>query len=219
MVKFDLTADKAMVMEGGTWMIFYHYLAVSTWSKEFISLAARVTHTLAWIRFPGLSQVFYGESFLLSVASIIGRAIRVDMNTLRAERGKFARVCVELDLRRPVIGKICIEGFWYKVDTRVSTLSVLLVGVIAIATVNASARCLRRHRRLFLPPWSHPQTLILCVLINQARQFRNLVHNLGIPKWAWITWPQVMMTQLMRINLRRRAPHWWRIFQKYMVIG
>ncbi|XP_057431386.1 uncharacterized protein LOC130724214 [Lotus japonicus] len=116
MVKFDLAADKTKVMEGGPWMIFDHYLAMSTWSKEFISPEAKVTHTLAWIRFPGLSQVFYDESFLLSVASVIGKAIRVDTNTLRAERGKFARVCVELDLRRPVIGKICIEGYWYKVE-------------------------------------------------------------------------------------------------------
>lgn len=116
MVKFEAVADKTKVMEGGPWMVFDHYLAVSTWIKDFISLAARIIHTLACIRFSSLSQVFYDESFLLSIASMIGKAIRVDTNTLRAERGKFARVCVELNLSRPMVGKICIEGYWYKVE-------------------------------------------------------------------------------------------------------
>lgn len=116
MVKFDIAADRTKVMEGGPWMIFDHYLAVSTWSKEFLSPLAKVTKTLAWIRIPGLNVVFYDESFLLGVASAIGKAIRVDSNTLRAERGKFARICVELDLSKPVIGKVCIEGFWHKIE-------------------------------------------------------------------------------------------------------
>ncbi|XP_057418552.1 uncharacterized protein LOC130712750 [Lotus japonicus] len=116
MVKFDIAADRAKVMEGGPWMIFDHYLAVATWSKEFLSPVAKVTKTLAWIRIPGLNVVFYDESYLLGVASAVGRAIRVDSNTLRAERGKFARICVELDLTMPVIGKVCIEGHWHKIE-------------------------------------------------------------------------------------------------------
>ncbi|XP_057442366.1 uncharacterized protein LOC130734080 [Lotus japonicus] len=98
MVKFDIAADRAKVMEGGPWMIFDHYLAVATWSKEFLSPLARVTKTLAWIRIP------------------VGRPVRVDSNTLRAERGKFARICVELDLTLPVIGKVCIEGHWHRIE-------------------------------------------------------------------------------------------------------
>ncbi|XP_057452555.1 uncharacterized protein LOC130744380 [Lotus japonicus] len=110
MVKFDLAGDRAKVMDGGPWVIFDHYLAVATWNKEFLSPLARVTKTLAWIRIPGLNVVFYDESYLLGVASAVGKPIRVDSNTLRAERGKYARICVELDLTLPVIGKVCIEG-------------------------------------------------------------------------------------------------------------
>jgi len=35
---------------------------------------------------------------MLAMASALGRLVRVDTNTLRVERGKFARVCVEIDL-------------------------------------------------------------------------------------------------------------------------
>lgn len=56
-------------------MIFDHYLAVSTWNREFASLGTRVTKTLAWVRIPGLNVVFYDESYLLSVAKVIGKPI------------------------------------------------------------------------------------------------------------------------------------------------
>lgn len=116
MVKFDRDEDKEKVMGGGPWMIFDHYLAVATWSPEFISPAARVKKTLAWIRIPGLNVVFYDESYLMSAARAIGRPVKLDKSTLRAERGRFARICVELDLDKPVVGKICLENFWYKIE-------------------------------------------------------------------------------------------------------
>lgn len=116
MVKFDMAEDRDKVINGGPWMIFDHYLAVSTWNREFISPATRVQSTLAWIRIPGLNVVFYDESYLLSVARAIGRPVKVDRNTLHADRGHFARICVELDLTQAVVGKICLEGYWYKVE-------------------------------------------------------------------------------------------------------
>ncbi|MCH82243.1 hypothetical protein A2U01_0003044, partial [Trifolium medium] len=116
MVKFDQAADKEKVITGGPWMIFDHCLAVNHWSPEFASPDAKVNRTVVWIRFPGLNLVYYDESFLLAMASAIGRPIKVDTNTLKVERGKFARVCVEVDLTVPVVGKIWVNGHWYKVQ-------------------------------------------------------------------------------------------------------
>lgn len=97
-------------------MVFDHYLAVATWSPEFISPAARVRKTLAWIRIPGLNVAFYDESYLMSAARVIGKPVRLDKNTLKAERGRFARICVELNLDKPVVGRICLEDYWYKIE-------------------------------------------------------------------------------------------------------
>jgi hypothetical protein len=52
----------------------------------------------------------------MAMASAIGRPIKVDINTLKVERGKFARVCVEVELTEPVVGKIWVNGHWYKVQ-------------------------------------------------------------------------------------------------------
>lgn len=53
---------------------------------------------------------------LLGIASVIGKPIRVDRNTLNVERGRFARVCVEIDLTQPVVGKYCLDDHWFRVE-------------------------------------------------------------------------------------------------------
>ncbi|XP_057432308.1 uncharacterized protein LOC130725066 [Lotus japonicus] len=88
LVKFDQEEDKRKVIDGGPWMIFDHYLAVATWNRSFICPVAQITTTLAWIRIPGLNVTYYNESFLLSLAKLIGKPIKVDRNTLNAERGR-----------------------------------------------------------------------------------------------------------------------------------
>jgi len=93
MVKFDQAVDKEKVISDGPWMIFDHCFAVSHWSPEFASPEAKVKRTIVWIRFPSLNPVYYDESFLLAMASAIGRPIKVDNNILKMVRGRFVRVC------------------------------------------------------------------------------------------------------------------------------
>nr|KYP43663.1 Transposon TX1 uncharacterized [Cajanus cajan] len=116
MVKFDLEADRERVMHGGPWMLFDHYLIVRPWSPEFVASATKVDSTLVWIRFPGLGVMFYDESVLLTIASAIGKPIKVDLNTLNMTRGRFARVCVEINLNEPVVGRFFLNGVWYNVE-------------------------------------------------------------------------------------------------------
>ncbi|XP_020235439.2 uncharacterized protein LOC109815203 [Cajanus cajan] len=116
LVNFDVVADREKVMLGGPWMIFDHYLIVRQWDPDFSALEAKVNKTLVWVRFPGLGMVFYNESVLLTIASAIGKPVKVDRNTLNMNRGRFARVCVEIDLDIPVVGKFNLNDHWYKVE-------------------------------------------------------------------------------------------------------
>jgi hypothetical protein len=38
------------------------------------------------------------------------------MHTLDAPRGKFARVCIDIDLDKPVVGTVWFRDFWYHVE-------------------------------------------------------------------------------------------------------
>ncbi|XP_045804092.1 uncharacterized protein LOC123897478 [Trifolium pratense] len=116
MVKCELLADREKIMSAGPWMLFDHYLAVARWTPDFASPHAKVEKTLVWIRFPGLNLLYYDESVLLGLALVVGTPIKVDTNTLKVERGRFARVCVEIDLTLPVVGKVNVNGHWYNVQ-------------------------------------------------------------------------------------------------------
>lgn len=116
MLKFNLGEDKNLVMDGGPWMVFDHYLAVQLWTPEFVAMTATINKTMMWIRFPGLNLYFYDESVMLSLATTVGRPIKVDANTLDVKRGKFARVCVEVDMNKPMIGKVWMRGHWYMME-------------------------------------------------------------------------------------------------------
>ena len=56
-------------------------------------------------------MVYYDESILLTLAEAIRVLVRVDLNTLNFARGKFVRVCMEVDSSCPVIGKVWLEGY------------------------------------------------------------------------------------------------------------
>lgn len=73
MAKFDLPIDREKVLFEGPWMLYDHYLVVSRWTPEFVSPNAIVDRTTVWIRFPGLNLVYYDESFLLALATAVGK--------------------------------------------------------------------------------------------------------------------------------------------------
>ncbi|KAL6527507.1 hypothetical protein OROGR_016597 [Orobanche gracilis] len=116
MVKFDREADREKVIEGGPWMVFDHYVAISNWSLDFDSTTASVKKAMVWIRLSGLNMFYYDKTFLLPIASAIGRPVKIDPNTMAYARGRFARICVEINLDQPVIGKVCVQGHWHKVE-------------------------------------------------------------------------------------------------------
>lgn len=116
MAKFNNFEDRERALNEGPWLLFDHYVAVHQWSSDFFSFSATIDRTNMWVRFPSLNLVFYDESVLLSLASTIGKPIKVVMNTVNVECGKFARVCVEIDLSVPVVVKIWIMGHWQCVE-------------------------------------------------------------------------------------------------------
>lgn len=116
MVKFDEESDRTNVINGGPWMIYDHYLTVQCWSQDFTAPTATIDRTMVWVRFPGLNLFYYDESVLMALAAAVGRPIKVDQNTLDVRRGQFARICVEIELNKPVIGKVWLRNHWYEVE-------------------------------------------------------------------------------------------------------
>ena len=102
LVKFTQYEDYAFALYEGPWMIADHYLTVRKWCPNFDPETATTNSILAWIHFPCLPIEYYDEEFLMRVGSHVGKPIKIDANTSDASCGKFARICVELDLQKPL---------------------------------------------------------------------------------------------------------------------
>lgn len=81
MVKVDRREDREHIFTGGPWMIFNHYLVVMPLSRDFPNSNQDVTKATSWIRFPGLSFIYYDKAILKMMASMIRKHIKVDVNT------------------------------------------------------------------------------------------------------------------------------------------
>lgn len=99
--------DQDTAILHGPWMIAGHYVHVRKWIPNFEPETAEVSTLPIWVRFPVLPVEYYNEQWLKRAGDRIGRMLKVDKTTLVASRGRFARVCVEVDLRKP----LC-EGYW-----------------------------------------------------------------------------------------------------------
>ncbi|CAN1186632.1 hypothetical protein LINPERHAP2_LOCUS38222 [Linum perenne] len=71
---------------------------------------------VVWVRFPHLPIHFYHAQVLTSLGNLIGKTVKIDFNTQRAERGKFARIAIEIDLNEPIPPVVLLHGAIQKVE-------------------------------------------------------------------------------------------------------
>ncbi|CAN1178244.1 hypothetical protein LINPERHAP2_LOCUS33563 [Linum perenne] len=110
MVKFANDQDYFKALTGGPWMILDHYLIVHQWDPSFRVADDLPKKMVAWVRFPHLPIHFYHVQVLTSLGNLVGKTIKIDFKTQRAERGKFARIAVELDLDEPLPPVVMLDG-------------------------------------------------------------------------------------------------------------
>ncbi|XVF30111.1 hypothetical protein REPUB_Repub16aG0028700 [Reevesia pubescens] len=115
-VKFDQKGDMVNVLTGGPWKILGHYLTVQRWKPNFKPSTSILGSTTIWIQLPELPIEYFNKEILMRIGSLIGKPLKLDANTSMASRGKFSRICVEVDLAKPLIPKIKIRDLIQHVE-------------------------------------------------------------------------------------------------------
>ncbi|KAI9128007.1 hypothetical protein K1719_001000 [Acacia pycnantha] len=110
LVNFQNMDDYMEALTGGPWVILDAYLSVARWKPEFSPTHEKIVSVVAWVRFPDLPAPLFDKKFLLNLGNSIGKAIRLDVHTAQRTRGRFARMCVELDLSKPLVPEFDVEG-------------------------------------------------------------------------------------------------------------
>ncbi|KAI9115281.1 hypothetical protein K1719_013600 [Acacia pycnantha] len=113
---FALEEDYMKVLTGGPWMVYGAYLTVQPWSLDFDAKTSVVSKMVAWIRIPGLSFRYYHKSTLRAIGTLLGEVVKIDYMTETRGRGKYARVTILIDLLRPLIPWIKVDGKTYGIE-------------------------------------------------------------------------------------------------------
>ncbi|PPS14530.1 hypothetical protein GOBAR_AA06041 [Gossypium barbadense] len=115
LAKFQSTTDYAKVLSQGPWLIYRQYLNVQPWIKEFTPFQPYPTLVMAWIRFPCLPSFLYKKKILEEIEATVGKVVRLDLNTDSKTRGRFARMAVYVNLEKPLIAQVIVNGTPQKV--------------------------------------------------------------------------------------------------------
>ena len=111
LIRFDSRNSFEEVLKGGPWFIGEHFLSLRPWSPNFRASEASVSSIAVWVRLPELPVEYYHKEALLRIGSGLGPVLRVDVNTVTGTRGRFARICIQLDIKKPLaqtvkVGKV-----------------------------------------------------------------------------------------------------------------
>ncbi|MCH83894.1 hypothetical protein A2U01_0004722 [Trifolium medium] len=116
LVAFSNSEDQYEALMNGPWFIYDHYLTVKEWCPNFHPASDTITKVAVWVRIAGLPIEFYDAKVLHCIGDRIGRTVKVDKNTLTQERGKYARLCVEVDLTKKLLAMFSIKSTKYNVE-------------------------------------------------------------------------------------------------------
>lgn len=89
----------------GLWIIADHYLIVQQQRPKFDLDQASIKKVIVWVCIPNLPIEYYDKTLLQWIGNMLGHTIRVDVATEEANRAKYARLSVEVDLSKPLIAK------------------------------------------------------------------------------------------------------------------
>ncbi|XP_021803522.1 uncharacterized protein LOC110747700, partial [Prunus avium] len=70
----------------------------------------------AWIRVSAIQLECFDVWALKRIGNLLGKLLKIDALTTSQNRGKFARLCVELDMTKPLEAFIQINQIWYNIE-------------------------------------------------------------------------------------------------------
>ena len=118
-MRLSLKEDYEAILRKGPWFIGGHFLSIRPWEPDFRLAMANISSVAVWIRLNELPIEYYNAEALHQIGKLIGNVLRVDTHTATKTKGKFAKLCVQIDVNKPLttvilIGKfeqpVCYEG-------------------------------------------------------------------------------------------------------------
>lgn len=112
------------VLYEGPWVIAQHCLLVQRWNPYFDPYKNQLGRIVTWVRIPDIPILYYNSHCISRIGDWIGKTLKVDMDTLssrldkdaKVARGRYAQICVELDLQKKLVPKIIASNQVFRVE-------------------------------------------------------------------------------------------------------
>ena len=76
---------------------------------------AKLSSVAIWVRLPELPIEFYDVAVLREIGSTIGPILRIDSYTTSKSKGSCTRLCVQVDLEKPLITSVRVGRLVHKI--------------------------------------------------------------------------------------------------------
>nr|XP_023881793.1 uncharacterized protein LOC111994167 [Quercus suber]POE73841.1 uncharacterized protein CFP56_26818 [Quercus suber] len=111
LVRFFSKEDLNSVLRRGPWFLGDHFLSLRPWELFFKPSSTNVSLVAVWIHLYELPIELYEVEILREIRNSIGKVLRIDIHTAMEARGKYVRMCIQIDINKPLIDTILIGLF------------------------------------------------------------------------------------------------------------
>ena len=95
----------------GSWFIGGHYLSIRPWEPFFKPSTLSVSLIAVWVRHYELPLELYEAEVLKKIGASIGKILQIDTHIAMEAKGRYARLCIQVDTNEPLINTILIGKF------------------------------------------------------------------------------------------------------------
>ena len=111
LIRFSLKEDHDTILIKDPWFIGEHFLSIRPWEANFRPEEDNIASVAVWVRLPRLPIEYYDVEALKEIGQAIGTVLRIDTHTATEARGRYARLCVQIDIDKPLIYTVLISRF------------------------------------------------------------------------------------------------------------
>ena len=83
-------------------------MSLRPWEPGFRPSSANVSSIAVWVRLNKLPIEYYNAEALHRIGNSIGNVLRVDTFIASETRGRFARLCIQIDVEKPLVTAILL---------------------------------------------------------------------------------------------------------------
>ena len=90
-------------------------MTTRAWEPYFKPNATACSKVAVWARLPQLPIKFYEMGVLKDIGNAIDPVLRIDVITASGTCGRYVRICVQVDLAKPLVRRVFIRHFGQEV--------------------------------------------------------------------------------------------------------